>query len=249
MAWRRLAAVLLLASAGALAVAQEPAPSYLPERGTLCYDCHAGAAYGSSPPVVTFVAISPPGSAGAGLGTPFAYEVRVQNAWTADLTFIEPVLDLTAAPSLAFAADVPPIERILPDNLTLDPAKATEAQAKGNQLEVPPGLTFLHLQLEPEDRDEVTGPDLALRIENNGFSQTIDRAGRGGVETLDLANRGDFSALGYGNWTVSAVATPVRADPGAILNATVPKPTIPFRLVLHAGAADTAERVVGLPSR
>lgn len=249
MAWRRLAAVLLLASAGALAVAQSPEPSYAPERETLCYDCHAGAAYGSSPPVVTFIDLAPPASAGALPGTPFAYPVRVQNAWTADLTFLEPELDLTLAPSLAFASDIAPLDRILADTLTVDLAKATEAQAKANPIEVPAGLTYLHLALEPDERDAVTGPDLALRVENNGFSQTIDKAGRGGTEVLDLATRGDFSALGYGNWTVSAVLTPVPSDPAALANATLPKTTVPFRLVLEAGAAETTDRVVRLPSR
>ncbi|MEA3136315.1 MAG: hypothetical protein QOC71_596 [Thermoplasmata archaeon] len=249
MAWRRLAAILLLASAGAIAIAQPQQPAYQPERETLCWDCHSDVPIGNSPPVATFVSLTPPQSAGAAVGTPFLYEVRVQNAWTADVTFNEPELDLSDAPSLAFAADVAPIEWNLPDNLTFDPLRVTEAQAKSNQVPVPVGLTYLRLRLEPGDKDPVTGPDLALRVENNGASVTIDKPVRGGAEELNLTSRSDFSALGYGNWTVSAVAKPVGSDPGDALNFTVAKPTVPFRLVLRAGASDTGERIAGLPSR
>ena len=250
MAWRRLAAVLLLASAGALAVAQVPAtPSYLPERETSCWDCHAGAAFGSSPPVSTFLSIHPPQSAGAAVGVPFDYPVRIQNAWTANLTFLEPELDLSKAPSLAFAANVPPFDLDLADTLDVDPVRAAEAQAKSNQVEVPVGLTHLLLRLQPDDRDPVTGPDLALRVEAGGFSQTIDAARRGGVEELNLTSRSQFSTFGYGTWIVSAVWTPVRADPNSLADTALPKTEVPFRLAVHGGATDTPERVAGLPSR
>jgi hypothetical protein len=249
MAWRRLLVILLLASASAAALAQTaPAPSYLAERQTNCWDCHSGAPLGSSPPVTTFLTIAPPESAGARVGQPFAYKVSVQNAWTADLTYLEPRLDLGAAPSLSFASDLPDIALVLPGNISTDLAQPTQAYGQSMPVEVPIGLTHLLLTLAPEDDDPLTGPDLALRIENGAFSMTIDRQGRGGTEVLNLTRRDEFSTFGYGAWTVSAVTTPVRSDPATLLNSTLPKPTIPFQLGVAGGATDTLDRVMGLPT-
>jgi hypothetical protein len=250
MAWRRLLVILLLASASAAALAQPaPTPSYRAERETNCWDCHAGAPLGSSPPVATFLAISPPEDAGGRPGEPFAYKVSVQNAWTADLTYIEPRLDLTAAPSLSFASDIPDFGWLLAGNITTDLARPTEAYAQATPVEVAPGLTRLSITLAPEDVDPLTGPDLALKVENGGFSMTIDQQGRGGTEVLDLTRRDEFATFGYGNWTVSAVTTPVRADPATLPGSTLPRSSVPFRLAVNGGATDTLDRVLGLPSR
>jgi hypothetical protein len=250
MAWRRLVVVLLLASASAAALAQTaPTPSYVPERETNCWDCHAGAPQGSSPPVATFLSIEPPETAGARVGEPFAYKVSVRNAWTSDLTYLEPRLDLTQAPSLSFAAKIPDFQWQLAGNVTTDLARPTQAYAQAVPVEVAAGLTRLTIVLAPEDTDPLTGPDLALKVENGGFSMTLDRQGRGGAEALNLTRRDEFATFGYGNWTVSAVATPVRTDPAALLNSTLPRPAIPFRLDVAGGATDTADRILGLPSR
>src|SRR5687768_6374889 len=104
--WLVLLAALVAAAA---AVSQAPmAATYQAKVETACWRCH-GVPVGGAPTIGEFAVVLPPRAVEAVAGQPFDYTVQVQNAWSGEVTYVEPGLDLTGAPSLGFVADVPPV--------------------------------------------------------------------------------------------------------------------------------------------
>lgn len=246
MAGRPLLLLAAVVAAAALATAQDPG-RFPPEPQTSCWDCHSNAAHGRSPPVITFASMAVPAAVQAPVGQPFEYAVEVRNAWTADLTYVEPRLDLTGAPSLGFASDLPPLRLELPGNLTVDLARLAEVQQSSHALDVPAGTTSLSIRLEPQDTAPTTGPDLALRVRSPGNETVVDDASRGGAEEFALPSAALFSEWGPGAWTVAVETAVVRADPSHPF--TAPRQSIPYRLSIVAASDAAADRVAGLPVR
>jgi hypothetical protein len=247
MAGRAVVLLAALAAAAALGTAAAGPARFLPEPQTSCWDCHAAASHGRSPPVVTFASMVVPESVQAPVGAPFEYAVEVRNAWTADLTYVEPRLDLTGAPSLGFASDLPPLRLELPGNLTVDPTRLAETQEDAHALDVPAGTTSLTIRLEPDDTSPTTGPDLALHVASPGNETVVDGGGRGGAEEFNLTSAAAFAGWGSGAWTVGAEAAVLRPDPAHPF--TAPRQTIPYRLTVVAASNAAADRAAGLPVR
>ena len=256
MGWTRLAVVVLLAGvAAASAQVADPESTPKPLRSTSCWDCHA-IAVGSSPPIAAFANLLPPEQAGSRPGEPFEYAVQVQNAWTADVRSIRLTLDLTAAPSLGFASDVPPLREAIEDAITIQAARAAEPQRQAVTVAVPFGETRMDVRLRPGDGNVVTGPDLRLLVFPPGRpldgppETVVDVARRGGDETYTVPDRATFVRLGYGNWTFVAETRLVPDDPTLGPSGPLGAPTrVPFFLDVNATSESTGERVSALGTR
>lgn len=252
----RRAVVLLVAAVAAagavLAQTMPPAgPTYLPEAQTECWRCHT-VPVGGAPGVVHFAAIVPPASAGAPEGEPFDYAVEVHNTWSGELTYVEPILDLTAAPSLGFVSDVPPVSLAVEDRIAVPATQPTSTHSTQVRVQLPDGLTHLRIRLEPANTDPLTGPDLTLNLTAGLATRVVDAAGPGAAEEFLIEGRAGFAGLGYGNWTLAAEVTPVSARPDELLAGGRPAPIVgdvPFRLVVEGEARESPDRVVGLPVR
>lgn len=227
------------------------------ERATTCWPCHVG----WSPPLKTFFNILPPPEAGAAVGEPFDYVIQLQGAWTPPgdgpyITYYEPTLDLSGAPSLGFFSDTPPFHDEQTGSVPVDPANPTAPQRAFVVTSVPLGSTDLTLTLAPDDPSSLTGPDFTLNV-YPGVSApagspavTVNGAGRGGAETLVLQGSDAFRGLGYGNWTVEAVMAPVTpgTDPAALLGIP-PAQAQGFTVTNDAETKDTGERSQAQPIR
>lgn len=264
VSWARvglLALVLAVALPAATVFAQkggEAGP--IPERSTTCWPCHKD----WSPPLKTFFNILPPPQAGAAPGQTFDYVVQVQGAWTPakdgpNIVYHETTLDLTGAPSLTFFSQTAPSDDTYAGTITPDPQDPTATQSASQAIAVPVGTTDMTITLEPQDASSTTGPDLDLNVYagtstpqgNPAF--TSRAAGRGGTETVTLA-KDQFRGAGYGNWSVEATYTPVRApdpaalDPGSLVGAPNLQ-DVPFTIKVHMETKDTGERVQVQPIR
>lgn len=243
--------VLLAVVAGAAAQATEGESVAKPERTVTCWDCHQ-TVQGNAPPIKTFVNFIPPVQAGSDeLHEPFDYIVQVQNAWSSEFRATRVGLDLTGAPSLAFASDIPDLVKRLPGSIPFDPAAATQPRQAAVTQEIPFGHTELQVQLIPGDADEVTGPDLALLIypgkgSAEGDPISVDAQRRGGTETF-VADRALLEQHGAGNWTFAAQARLLPDDPS--LGPAAPLGTsVPFEIDLAAHAKPITERVAAVAS-
>lgn len=250
---RRWLPVLLLLLAAAAAQAADPDPDPKPIRETTCFDCHFNVSQGDSPPLATFVNLVPPATAGGLPGTPFTYQVGAQNAWTSDLPAVRVTLDLTAAPSIGLAADVPPLAAAIDDAIPVDPSRASEPQRRAVTVAVPEGETQMTVRLEPTGEGRFT--DLALLVYPPGRpldgapEALVDANTTGGAEVYALRERADFNRLGYGDWTFVAQASLLPRSGGGGLALPASDGTIPFSLRVDASAASSADRVASLTSR
>ncbi len=262
VAWARvglLALVLAVALPAATVFAQrggEGGP--VGERDTTCWPCHVG----WSPPLKTFFNILPPPEAGAAVGQPFDYVVQLQGAWTPPgdgpyITYYEPTLDLSAAPSLGFFSDAPPFHQDLSGSVpAADPANPTAPQSAFVVTNVPLGSTELTVALDPDDPSALSGGDFVLNVypgmsaPSGAPALTVDSAGRGGSEVLQLQGADAFLGLGYGNWTLEAVVKPVTpgTDPGSLLGLP-PVQARTFTVKVDAATKDTGERAQAQPIR
>lgn len=241
--------LLLAASAAAQDAPTDSTPK--PERFTTCWDCHQ-VVQGNSPPLATFANLVPPTQAGAALGEPFDYLVQVQNAWTHEARSARVELNLTNAPSLAFASDIDPLREVLSGVIEYDAAAATEPQQTALTYDIPFGHTHLEVRLRPSDTSAV-GPDLALLVypgssSAQGDAIVVDAARRGGEEVFVVTDRQDMATYGYGNWTFAAQARLLPEDPtlGPALPAGM---QVDFEIALDAFAAPSEERVAAVGNR
>ncbi len=237
---RPLALVGLLVAVAVLVVAQKGGEEgFIPEKQTSCWPCHAA----WPTPLKSMYDILPPEEAGAPLGTPFEYTVRVRNPWLSDLVYFEPSLDLSDAPSLRFVSDQEPIEDradgVIPVALGSAPDQPSRAFVS---FFVPEGASSLAISLVPGNLDPNTGPDLTMRL-YPGLSApegeptlVVDNVSRGGVETFTVPDPAAFreQGLAYGNWTVEAefVLLDPDADPPRF---NVPQSQVPFEVDYQVG--------------
>lgn len=253
VAWRRvgiLVLTFLVALPAATVLAQEGGEAGpVPERESTCYDCHRE----WGPPLRSFYELLPPPEAGAALGQPFEFVVQMQGVWVPPgdgpyTLYYEPVLDLSAAPSLDFVSTTEPKQETFTGNIAVNPTQATTPQAGPPHVTViPVGSTRLRITLTPVDTDSTTGPDLTLRIypgatDTTGTPTIINNGTRGAPETFVLDAIEDFSGFGYGNYTLEAVATPVESLGVGLTN-------IPYSIEVDAAAESTGERSQILPTR
>lgn len=260
VAWGRLGLwvlVLLVAVPAATVFAQkggEEGP--IPERDTQCWPCHVT----WSPPLKTFYNILPPAEAGAEVGQPFDVVIQLQSAWTPPkakpflITYNEPALDLTNAPSLGFFSDVPPLHEEERGSLSPDPSGPTTPVRQAFTWPLPQGATRLTVTLTPDTPSQQTGPDLVLNVYPGSSAPTgnptrVDAAGRGGTEVFELLGADAFLGSGYGNWTFEAEWTPVVADPTDPSFVGAPSATAQtFLLTIDSAVEDTGERIQRQPN-
>ncbi|HET6399690.1 MAG TPA: ferric reductase-like transmembrane domain-containing protein [Candidatus Thermoplasmatota archaeon] len=221
MRWGRLAgsrwsslAVLALVAVAAVASAQDAAVTYVPERKANCYECHAG----DTPPLQVILGIEPPDpSPRITADESVAYRVVLTFPWnpakTAQLEDIEATLDLTGARSLRFAGDAPPqvstdatTVRMLQPGVPSVPPSVPQGVAD-MRVEVFPGASRVQLDVEPENKDPLAGPDIRVQLfagrEADGEPDLeLDEGRRGQGESLVLEGREAVAQYGSGNWTV-----------------------------------------------
>ena len=181
------------------------------EKATSCWPCHVG----WSPPLKTFFDIIPPAEAGAAPNQEFDYVVRLQGVWAPPgdgpyLRLVAPTLNLGAAPSLQFAGGPQPIAGVeLPGSLNLESPTPPVGNAFVVQ-EIPVGMTVVSVKLQPGDTSPA-GPQLRMNIypgatEPGGTPKFSERAPAPGQPVEHLFEGNELLDLGYGNWTVEAVA-------------------------------------------
>ncbi len=236
---------MLLATAAGVAALGIETDDYIPVKRTLCWECHTA----DSRPLVEMVGAILPTETALSIGDSVQILAQLKNLWTADLIYIEPNLDLSAAPSLAFGGGPEPIDAIILGEIPLDASRPQEPQRGFIVLNIPDGMTRLVLELVPPDPDTTRGIDLAMvlypgKSEPEGTGFTVDAAGRGGTERFELATAVDFLGYGYGNWTVEARLRLIDPDePG-------PPPTtlrVPFQVHVDASSQGGVERTMKLP--
>jgi len=228
-----VACSVVLAALAAAAVAQGPEP--LEERFTSCWPCHVA----WPTPLKTFYHILPPQEAGGAGGEVFDYGVQVRNAWLHDITFLEPSLDLSNAPSLKFYDGREPVDLEARGVIVVDPTTPMEPQTGHVVLEIPTGATDMTLVLTPlSPLSPVVQHDVRMNLfpgatgPNGTPAVTKDDAGAGQPETFTTDDEADlgFASLGFGNWTVQAEVSllgaqdPTKASLGD---------EIPFRVDAH----------------
>ncbi|MGB1697799.1 MAG: hypothetical protein ACPHK8_05320, partial [Thermoplasmatota archaeon] len=99
MSRRNLFIVLLLVGSVAVAVPNEiTSRGYLDVKDSECWDCH----YTDDVPLKEMIEVTGPQTTAA-IGDEFAYEVRVSNAWLAEIQKLEGGLNIANAPSLGFS--------------------------------------------------------------------------------------------------------------------------------------------------
>ncbi len=248
---RTRAAFLVFLAFAASVTAQDADSTPKPERFTTCWDCHQ-VTQGDAPPLATFANLMPPSEAGAALGEPFDYVVRVQNAWMHEARSARVELNLTNAPSLAFASDIDRLREVLDGVIEYDAAAAAEPQQAALTYDIPFGHTHLEVRLRPSDTSAL-GPDLALlvypgRSAAEGDAIVVDAARRGGEEVFVVADRQSMATYGYGNWTFAAQARFLPDDP--TLGPALPiGMQVPFEIQLDAFAEPSVERVAAVGNR
>lgn len=209
---RRVAAVVaLLAVAGLGAVAAQQAPGpFVPLDKTYCIICHAT----WTPPLKQMVAVVPPPTTGAPVGTEFDYTVTFQEAWNPkpavpELQFVRPYIDITDAPSLRFGGAHAPIHLNETRTIAIDRAHPTEQKGNVSLLEVPPGAVSLAWTVTPADRSPQTGPVLTLSLANPDRNVTLIEAPGPGQPVTKAFSKEELAKLPPGNWSVGALVTPL----------------------------------------
>ncbi len=210
MAW-----IVLLIAAAVTAAGQSPAPEFLPERSSECYDCHASDAV----PLRTFYLVVPEPSDST--NGPFEFQVQIQNAWLHDQRYLGPVLDLSNAPSLKFFDGREPVTSRADGRIDLTPRppgppqlpsilpdlEPTQGPYSGNvTLQVPSGATRAAVQMT--QTNNVGNPTItwSLFTGRNSAEGEPDRVTTSQGETAEflLATPDDFAGISYGNWTIQA---------------------------------------------
>lgn len=208
--WRRWAIVLLVLAVAvpAAIVGKGGEAGPVDERDTSCWPCHVG----WSPPLKTFFDIIPPAEAGAAVDQEFEYVVRLQGVWAPPgdgpyLRFVAPTLDLGAAPSLTFAGGPEPIVGLeLPGAVNLQPAGPGTPVGRASVVqEIPIGMTVVDVTLQPTDPGP-TGPTFTMKVYTGGAEKFSARAAGPGQPVQKSFGGDELALLGFGNWTVEAVA-------------------------------------------
>jgi hypothetical protein len=247
-AWRRwgfvlLAAALAVPAATVLGKGGEGGP--VKEQDTSCWPCHVG----WPDPLKTFYTVLPPPEAGAQVGEEFDYVVQLQNPWLQAITFIQPTLDLGAAPSLQFAGGPEPIAGLkVPGTIALSPTAVpglpgASGASSDVKVAIPLGVTFVDVQLAPQDTSQ-TGPTLTMEVfsEAGALVFNATAAAPGGTVELTAPTAEDVAKYGgSGNWTIRAAVT----DPSRV---GVPRlNTIPFQVTVSARAETTGKTALPQP--
>ncbi|HJQ93632.1 MAG TPA: ferric reductase-like transmembrane domain-containing protein, partial [Candidatus Thermoplasmatota archaeon] len=185
------------------------------EKDTSCWPCHVGWAT----PLKTFYTFIPPAEAGAAVGQEFDYVVQLQNPWLQEITFVEPRLDLSNAPSLRFAGGPEPIAGLeLPGSIPLQAAAAPDPAnpfglvggSTTVPVTIPLGVTYVDITLTPADKTP-NGPTLTLNLYTGGAAppaaptNTSTAPGPGQPATLVFPTVAEVAQNGgSGNWTLEA---------------------------------------------
>src|ERR1041385_7672749 len=251
--WAILLLVAAVAIPAATVLAQDAATTYKPAPATVCWSCHQQVT-GSSGPLKNFVNILPPPEAGAAPNEPFQYVVQLQNGWSAQLRYLEPTLDLTNAPSISFAADVPPVTATLTGAIPVDFSKPNDVQKDQKTEFVPIGETELHITVKPGDPSPA-GPVLTLKIYGEGQDPSNGTpayentsTGRGQSVGFDAMNRSEVGVVGYGNLTLVVETRLLPTAPGD-LNFSVPQQNFPYSIDVSAKASATEDRISSIGLR
>lgn len=234
---RRFAAasLLLLASITA-ATAQDPGV-YIPPDATECWGCHGpGVDHPDMDPSYDVALLATDMRA----GQTSLLRFELLNTWLGDILDITASLDLADTGLEIAAAPIPAHETVLEGALPSQPppevpspgsAPTLPPRQETLQAAIPDGSTAVRIQLLPDDRDPVTGPDLALEVapERSAEPYHADNAGRGGAETVRFADLDAVVAAGYGDWTfhvrpgddhMTPTAAPYRIEVTAWTNTT-----------------------------
>jgi hypothetical protein len=255
-AWSRLrgrgaaaiAAAFVLAAVAIGAAAQEqgpPIPDGLEEkpiRQTTCWTCHGDNKW--VPPLRDpFIAIEPPATTGAPVGTEFNWTVAFRMTWNPKpsvphLLFADPALDLTEAPSLRFGGGHPPVHEEMARSIAIDLQKPpNQRQENLTRLQVDPGVTELKWTVTPRDpRADII---LLVRAPAGNQTEEVDASGPGGAETITYTGEA-LASRGSGNWTVGAGTFPIRAVAPNPSNITAPQLARTDFTLRHDALYDTA---------
>ncbi|MFO1532380.1 MAG: ferric reductase-like transmembrane domain-containing protein [Thermoplasmatota archaeon] len=247
LARRALACAAFLALAFVVAAAAQqppPTPEGLPTKAlkdTLCWSCHAA----WTPPMRDpFIAIQPPTTTGAAIGTEFNWTVQFQMTWNPKpamphLVLADPIVDLSDAPSMRFGGGPQPVHGYTEGHaISIDATKLNQPQANITRIPVAAGVTALRWQVVPKDTT-ATGPDLVLLVVSPGGNQTApvdDVHGAGTGESINFTID-QLQALGGGNWTIGAQVTPLAPSPA---NPTLPQAGRVDFTVIEDAEFDTA---------
>ncbi len=235
MAHRRVVPLLLVLVACAALVTGQ-GPERLDERTTSCWPCHVA----WPTPLQTFYTVVAPEEAVIPAGEVSDYTVQVKNAWLHDMTFLEPGLDISNAPSLKFFDGRQPVSESVPGTIRIDPLQVGQDGPAGPQrghvvVQVPVGATDVTVTLEPTDA--FLDQDLRLRIHpgvtspNGTPAIIVDDAGPGEPEVWTSDMDTTPASLGFGNWTIEAEIVPVDPVGGGV---TPVRGDVPFEVTLDA---------------
>lgn len=255
-AWKRVRRppmpVLLLLAAAVAAAAQGPGSTdapYLPEERTECWECHRDWPH-TPEPLRSFYHLFPQEVA---VGGRFELKVQVQNAWYHELRYLEPVLDLSDAPSLKFFDGRDPVADSVggridvtprppesnPPNILPDVDPTVGPYGGFVVVEVPQGATRLTLWLN-ETTDAADPPvTWNLFAGRSTPGDTPDIVVRPGEEpVVRLEGPGAFAGLGFGNWTVEAQVDLASADGDPAVGEVTFR--VDSRVAFDAGASRTS---------
>lgn len=239
------AAVLAVAAAAQ----QPPDANEHSVNGADCYGCHK---VWSPVPMRTMFTLAPADSEPAAVGDALEFGVEVQQAWLArppwpKLTQFEASVDLSAAPSLGFVSQVPPVLGVQRTG-AIDPPERPIDTASGFVLvEVPPGTSELVITLQGDSTDPLLGPDLAMVLHPGRLrpgsepyrNLTVNDAGRGQLERLVISGNANVSELGPGPWALQAILQPTESPAGRDVQAEVR--SVGFTVTLDAYRNTTGE--------
>ncbi|MGB1697798.1 MAG: ferric reductase-like transmembrane domain-containing protein [Thermoplasmatota archaeon] len=213
--------LLLLAVIAVVAQAANPInsePTNLAE--SECYRCHEQGGGSFGPPLQAMYFVTPPEDLELAVGTPFLYEIQVQNGWNAQLMDIEATMDLSEAPSFGFSSGQEPYKRGYDGTLAVE--ANLEERVVQLDIDVPLGVTDLLVQLRPATTDSPLAPDLALRVwpgtaSRDGDPVTADSETAGGTERYHAKGANTLADLGYGKWAIEVVEENPLLSPSGIL--------------------------------
>lgn len=221
----RIHVVLVLALALTAGLSAAQGVTYLEQTRTKCWDCHVDDYSNVPAPVRTFWNVKPPESAAIDGVT--AYEVTIQNAWYHDVTYLEPTLDLTNAPSLALFDDRAPFEDH-PAGVVQRPQPTVELPEGSQILPTVSGVTdpargyvnttlpsgATSLLIEMHSLDTQFSPEVAWFL-HPGEGEPGDEPAFGpiygdadGVARFAIEETAGFQGVGYGLWAIEAVVPP-----------------------------------------
>lgn len=219
MSRRHLLIAFILVTTIAVAIPNEITNAgYLDVRDSECWDCHTG---DDIPLREMFEVVS--SETTSEIGEQFAYEVRVENSWVAELIRLEGGLNIANAPSLGFSSVQPPelgdvVRGTIPVVDYTDTAninEITQVQSAVVVGYVDAGVTDLKITLTPENTDPNIGPQLEARIfpgrttPSNQPAFNIEADGPGQSAVLHLESGQEIAEEGFGSWALEVRTTPV----------------------------------------